>query len=395
MGVPGVGKSDLRQTAVTLAWSTTASVLGAVVVGMVVFTLQVREPRLVYWTAEGMRFAGQRQCVATYHVSIANEGRAAAEDVVCTVSVPAASIQEWGVSAAPVLTHSQSLLDDTVWLQVPGLNPGEAVHISVLATTPDTCSGAEILPGRPEVSLRGEGVTGAERPRGAAAFAERLRDVSIWAPATAVGAAAGVGAWLVRRWRILARVDDAFWSILRGRRAPDFEDEFESWPSAWKSRSKMSVVGHHERGLSLGPISVGDLSFALLLHTEPRFADGTVECEVYLEYGALFNLVVRGDVVDDEFYMARLDSREQFWDCILFKPKGKTWRECNKGRLSHHSEFRRWTTMRVDAKGRRISVYRDDELVDQILDARHADGTVGLFAEGAHAYVRAIRIWRR
>jgi len=135
-----------------------------------------------------------------------------------------------------------------------------------------------------------------------------------------------------------------------------------------------------------------NLSKVFVIEKLPVFADGEIECEVYLEQNALFNVILRGSLAKDEWYMARLDARPTHWDCILFKPKGLAWEECNKDALKYHSPHSRWLTMRVVAEGARISLYRDGQLVDRISDAKLADGRISLFAEVANVHVRKISI---
>jgi hypothetical protein len=243
--------------------------------------------------------------------------------------------------------------------------------------------------------VRAKGVGGVEKPWAARGFVDAFTGPELWYLAPLAGVAAGAITWFAARSGVFERTSDAVWEWRRARRAPDFEDNFRGYPGNWKSQGKMSFTRVEEKGLRLWPILGSEVRYALVLHSQPRFGEGTIQCEVFLEYGALFNLVVRGDVGDDEFYMARLDSREEFWDCILSKRKGKAWRECNKGQLSHHSPFREWTTMRVNSRGGRISLYRDGKLVDRIDNATLADGNVAMFAECGQVHVRVIRIWRR
>ncbi len=395
MAVAGAGKFNLRQSALTAVLTGAVMLVVTVVAGMILFALQAREPRLVYSARDIIPFRGEDRFLAVYHVWIANQGGSAAEEVVCTVSVPEATIDEWTVSAAPVLSYTDSLVEDTVWLNVPWLNADERLELSLVATAPRTALPREALPGIPKVELRAKGFRGIEQPWEGRSVRDRLRDFGPWILAVIIGAAAGLVTWLLRRWRIVGRIADRVRRAGRRRRAADFEDNFESGLLAWRKRSKVSTSSVGPRGLALGAIPARhDLSTVLTLYREPRFADGTVECEVYLESGALFNLVLRGDIVDDEFYMARLDARPDYWDSILVKPRGRAWRECNKGHLSHHSPYARWLTMRVEADGPEISLYRDDQLVDSVNDAEFLDGTIAVFAEEGTAYVRVLRIWR-
>lgn len=169
---------------------------------------------------------------------------------------------------------------------------------------------------------------------------------------------------------------------------PGFEDDFRSGLDAWTTPSGWQPT-IERRGLQLIPHS--NLSNVLILERLPRFVNGVVECEVYLEEGALFNVMLRGSISGDEFYMARLDSRPSNYDCLLIKPKGTGWRPLYKTKhLSPHSQ---WLKMRVVAEGDRISLYRNKKLVAQIDNAEVKIGRVGFFAECATVYLRKVRVF--
>lgn len=382
-----MGKLDWRDIVVRAGLNLAAGLLAAVVAGIVLFCLQAREPRLVYRAPESMPFQGEERLVAIYRVWIRNDGGVVIEDVRCALRVPDAAVEDVHVSAPLTLDHSEWVVGDTARVNIPGLNPGEEVEVSLLAAASGAPAAQRTLARRPDVSVRARGVSAVETAfAGAAAVASRwvLPTLGL---AVMIGALASAATWggrsLVRRVRLLRP----------GR--PAFEDDFRGRLEAWKTHAKMGPVPSLcSRGLQLRPVPGRDLSTVLQLHSEPRFRDGAIECQVYLDYNALFNVIVRGSVPDDQFYMARLDSRQDFWDCVLFKPKGGSWHECNRGYLLHNSPCRRWLTMRVEADGRRISLYRDGEAVDQIRDAGLRSGTVGLFAEQGTAWVRAVRIWR-
>jgi hypothetical protein len=174
-----------------------------------------------------------------------------------------------------------------------------------------------------------------------------------------------------------------------------FEDDFRSGLGAWMGMNRWEPSVISNQGVQLVHHMVGSESLSrVLCRAEPQFVDGEIECEVYLEQGAIFNLLLRGSLAGGEFYMARLDARPAYWDCILFQPKGRGWHECNKdkGTLTHHSSPNQWLAMRVEAKGSRISIYRDGQLIDQIDDAKVTTGRICAFAELANVYVRRIRI---
>jgi hypothetical protein len=386
----------LRKAAYEIGLPVLIIVVGTLAAESALRTMQMRQPHLVYSAAEALPFRGDTGWLGIYHCRVRNDGSAEVEDLRCGLRVPDAMIVDATVSAPPAMLVSYSVEGDTVWLDAPLLNPGESLRVAVVATAPQgTSDGAEPLPSRPSVFVRGKGVAAVEEPWAGRGVLQTLMAGRYWYVGLLVGVAAGVISWAGIRWHFLGRLSDAVWEWRRSRRPPDFEDDFRGYPSKWKTRDKMSFTHVEEKGLRLWPIPGADVRYALVLHDQPRFGEGTIECEVFLEYGALFDLVVRGDVSDDEFYMARLDSRMEFWDCILAKTKGKTWRECNKGQLSHQTPFREWVTMRVDSCGGRISLYRDDERVDRIEHTALSDGNVAMFAECGQVHVRVIRVWRR
>ena len=182
-----------------------------------------------------------------------------------------------------------------------------------------------------------------------------------------------------------------------------FKHDFRSGLNdVWMTPSGLLPDCVREYGVLLTHVpGSSDLSKVLLLEELPLFMNGEIECEVYLGSGALFDVMLRGifDVkepnsLNNEFYMVRFDARggDQL-DCILIKPKGSVdWRKCDRG--EHHSPHSQWLKMRVEADGRRMSLYRDGNLVSQIQidDAKVTTGRIGLFAEQANVYVKEIRI---
>jgi hypothetical protein len=137
----------------------TAVVTGGVTIatGLILSHFQAREPYLVYSTTDTIPFLGHNQVLAIYQVSIGNEGKKAVEDVNCIINIPAAAIEQKRITADPALSYSESSTGDSLKLSFPLLNPSELVQVSILATAPTQ------LPNRPQVSLRGKGVSGQEK----------------------------------------------------------------------------------------------------------------------------------------------------------------------------------------------------------------------------------------
>jgi hypothetical protein len=153
----------------------------------------------------------------------------------------------------------------------------------------------------------------------------------------------------------------------------------------------------------------GSMGLKLIHHDQLRnflvckdindFSDGVIECEVFLETNAIIDVVLRGNIEGsierDQFYMARLDTRD-YYDCILFKPVGKLWSECNAPeelkRRGFVSPSKQWINLKVMAKGRSIHLYRDGVWVDSWDHVQTLSEQIAIFAESADVYVRKITI---
>jgi hypothetical protein len=213
--------------------------------------------------------------------------------------------------------------------------------------------------------------------------------------------------WVYTDWRItafsiahLVVIASTVWVLISRRRivnAPySFEDDFRSGLNAWTCPSGQ-LPQTDERGLRLTNFD-NDLSKMIILK-DYLFVCGVIECEVYLEQGALFNVVFRGklddgNLKDKEFYLARFDSRADKLgtrDGILFKSKDGWWDLCHE-HVKHNSPHSKWLSMRVVADIPAISLYCDGQLVDQINDTKLTNGNIALFAEIQNVYMKKIRV---
>jgi hypothetical protein len=136
----------------------TALITGIITVGagMLINHFQTREPRLVYSAEDTLPFEGPLENLAIYHVKTENSGKKIVEDVVCQLSFSTGIIQQNRVVLEPSITANEIVSDSVYRLELPNLNPGESAAISILVSSKDQ------LPDRPEISLRGKGVTGVE-----------------------------------------------------------------------------------------------------------------------------------------------------------------------------------------------------------------------------------------
>lgn len=136
----------------------TAAVTGIVTlgVGMALYYIQTPEPRLTYSVEDTLPFEGPSENIAIYHVRIENNGKKVVEDVVCQLSFSTAIIKQHRIILEPSIAYTETILNNSYRAELLNLNPQESTLVSVLASSPDK------LPPRPEISLRGKGITGIE-----------------------------------------------------------------------------------------------------------------------------------------------------------------------------------------------------------------------------------------
>ena len=127
---------------------------------MIIGKLQAHEPHIVYSSTESLPFSGPNGDVSIYQVILSNDGKKEVYDVACAIRIPFAKIDQYKVTANPLLNVSGAVSGDSLNIQVPNLNPSESIQISLLA------SGSQNLPARPQVTARGRGTVGSEQGRG-------------------------------------------------------------------------------------------------------------------------------------------------------------------------------------------------------------------------------------
>lgn len=127
-----------------------------IIVGLSLTHFQMREPKLVYYAEDTLPYKSPTGDTAIYHVKIENLGKEATEEVVCILAFEKATIEQSRIIVAPSIDYSEIVGNNSYRVDLPSLNPHESATLSVLA------SGTDNLPPRPEVSLRGKGITGTE-----------------------------------------------------------------------------------------------------------------------------------------------------------------------------------------------------------------------------------------
>jgi hypothetical protein len=98
--------------------------------------------------------ASDDQKSVIYNVIISNTGELSVPDVIGYMRVPSATLANIVVNADPTIKQNNTILGDSLVINIDELNPNDTVIISVRASSSTT------LPSSPEIHLRGKGVTG-------------------------------------------------------------------------------------------------------------------------------------------------------------------------------------------------------------------------------------------
>lgn len=160
----------------------------------------------------------------------------------------------------------------------------------------------------------------------------------------------------------------AKWEIKTG--APEIEKDF----------------GRPAPGLGLKvTLQRGTHSFIILKNIEQE--KGIIECDFYLEPNAVFNIVFYCDKQNDNWFMARYDSRKSDSDGFLIKDRGPgvNWRFYRMSGTQTNTKT--WLRARLEFSSTRASMYRDGELIAQIDNPTQFGKFIGLFNEVQHVHV--------
>ncbi|KKK72889.1 hypothetical protein LCGC14_2899360 [marine sediment metagenome] len=158
-----------------------------------------------------------------------------------------------------------------------------------------------------------------------------------------------------------------------------FIDDFKKQNDQWQELKGKTVIndalGNPPPGLELHFTGGGTNTF--LLNMKQYMKDGVIECDVLPSENSILNIVFRAS--DNEYYMARLDTRPNFYDSILLKTKGKNWKPIKES--SRRTEAGAWHHMKVIFKANKIRFLIDGEVVATVKDKSLDSGQVGFFNE--------------
>mgnify|MGYP001613485336 FL=1 len=175
--------------------------------------------------------------------------------------------------------------------------------------------------------------------------------------------------------------------------APEIFDGFDKLDtSVWSTKTGNPEIEKDfgkpapDLGLPMATPIQATNSFLLIKNLE--FERGIIECDFYLEPHAVFNIVFFCDIKNDNWYMARYDSRlPDSSDGFLIKDQGHgvNWRG---HRMSGtHTSEKQWHKARIEFNSEKASMYRDGELIAEIKNPNLFGKSVGFFNEVNHMHV--------
>lgn len=175
------------------------------------------------------------------------------------------------------------------------------------------------------------------------------------------------------------------WFLVKNVRLSEtFDDGMASWKVVSGNPSINDQFGNPSPCLDLQVVQgVKTNCFLELLPVETP-EKGTIECDVYLEHGSLFNIVFRADVTNQKWYMARLETRGGSEDSIL-KNDGQGWKFL--GKAGANSSPSTWHRMKVEIDGHKAKLYRDGKKLVEIEDSDFKKGLIGIFNEVGMVHV--------
>ncbi len=123
-------------------------------------------------------------------------------------------------------------------------------------------------------------------------------------------------------------------------------------------------------------------SFVIIKDTEAE--RGVIECDIYLEENAVLNIVFFCNQDNDNWYMARFDSRATDSDGFLIKDEGH-WRFFKMS--GTQTKTKDWVRARIEFNSTKVSMYKDGILLIEISNPNIFGKKIGIFNEVANVHI--------
>lgn len=145
--------------------------------------------------------------------------------------------------------------------------------------------------------------------------------------------------------------------------------------------------GNPRPSLQLTTIDPPQATNTFLILKEITAERGEIECDFFLEHGALLNIVFMCDKTNHNWHMARYDSRGGTADGLLIKDggKGNNWRFNNMSTARTNEGS--WYKAKVEFSSERARMFRNGELIAEITNPQIFGKYIGLFNECANVSV--------
>jgi len=175
-----------------------------------------------------------------------------------------------------------------------------------------------------------------------------------------------------------------------------FQETFESGLGKWRFKVKDSgarvIMGYQGSAYSLQmPYHTSERPEIAYVGGVDDFRNGLIECEVYLPAGTIFNVLFRGDMENDRYYGARLDTRVNWFDTLMRRDGSSTWFQLG-GAHGGSTPGDSWHTFKLVVGEDRFTLYRDGQPVARWGDLAYESGQIGLMCELGPVAVSSFKV---
>ncbi len=173
-----------------------------------------------------------------------------------------------------------------------------------------------------------------------------------------------------------------------------FSDEFQklievkkNWEIVTGEIKLDEEKGNPKPSLYLTKTEIPQATNTFLVLKEIAAEKGEIECDFYLEHGAVLNIVFMSNKTEHNWHMARFDSRPGTTDGLLIKDggKGNNWRFNNMSTSRTNSNS--WYRAKIEFSNERARMFKNGELVAEITNPQMFGKHIGLFNECANVSV--------
>jgi len=175
-------------------------------------------------------------------------------------------------------------------------------------------------------------------------------------------------------------------TLLPASKISDGFNDLENWDTKTGNPQIETDFGKPVPSLELKVIP-GQATNSFIVLKDIEAERGIIECDFYLEPNSIVNIVFFADLENDNWYMARYDSRNNYSDGFLVKESGPgvNWKDFKMS--GTQTKAKEWHRARVEFSSEIVAMYRDGELLVEFRNPKIFGKKIGLFNEVNHAYI--------